>query len=385
MLIISDTAALERYVAQLEGKPFVAVDTEFMRENTYWPKLCLVQLAGPDDDGAVIDPLAPGIDLAPLLRLLYDESILKVFHAARQDIEIFVNMGGRVPAPLFDTQVAAMVMGFGESIAYDALVAKLTQEHIDKTGRFTDWSRRPLSERQLRYAHSDVTHLRTVYRHMADELERTGRAEWVEDEMAVLSDRSVYIVEPEEAWRRLKIRSPKPRFLVALKALAAWREREAQRRDLPRNRVVRDEALLEIAADPPKDRDQLAGVRGFNRKMADGPFGTGILEALEQAFETPRERWPKLDRPEPPPPGAAPVVELLKVLLKRKCAEHGVAQKLVCSAADLDRLAVDDEADVPALRGWRRTVFGDDALKLKHGQLALAVRGGEVVEIDTPS
>jgi ribonuclease D len=381
MQMITDTEALAAYVASLAGKPFVAVDTEFLRENTYWPKLCLVQLAGPDDAGAIVDPLAKGIDLAPLYDLLYDVSIVKVFHAARQDIEIFVHEGGEVPEPLFDTQIAAMVMGFGEQIAYDALVRRLAGENIDKSSRFTDWSRRPLTDRQLAYALSDVTHLRTVYRKMMAELERSGRSHWVAGEMDVLADRSTYIVEPEDAWKRLKTRTNKPRFLAMVQELAAWREREAQNRDLPRNRVVRDEALMEIASDPPKSREQLAKVRGFNARMADGPFGKAVLEIAAEVTARPKESWPRLPKSEPPDPSLAPVVELLKVLLKRKCAAHNVAQKLVCPGPDLEKIAADDDADVAALKGWRREVFGADALDLKHGRIALAIRNGEVVEI----
>ena len=381
MQIITDTESLQRYIGGLSGQPYVAIDTEFLRENTYFPKLCLVQLAGPGDEGAIIDPLANGIDLQPLLDLMADTAIIKVFHAARQDIEIFVNLMGAVPMPLFDTQVAAMVMGFGEQIAYDALVRKLAGQNIDKTSRFTDWSRRPLSEKQLSYALSDVTHLRTVYDRMLEDLARTGRAAWVEGEMAVLADISIYSVEPEDAWKRLKARTNKPRFLAVLRELAAWRELEAQRRDLPRNRVIRDEALLEIASDPPESRDKLAVIRSLNRKVADGPFGTGLMEAVKTALEQPKESWPKVERSEPPSPALLPVIELLKVLLKRKCAAHGVAQKLVCPGPDIEKLAADDAADIPALKGWRREVFGDDALRLKAGGLGLAIRGHEVVEI----
>lgn len=381
MQIITDTEALAAYVASLEGQPFVAIDTEFIRENTYWPKLCLVQLAGPEDEGVIVDPLAAGIDLKPLYDLLYDDRTVKVFHAARQDIEIFVHEGGETPAPLFDTQVAAMVMGFGDSIAYDSLVARLTGERIDKTSRFTDWARRPLTQRQLEYALSDVTHLRVVYQKMRKELEKSGRESWVADEMATLAAKDTYIVQPEDAWRRLKARSNKPRFLAMLKALAAWREREAQNRNLPRNRVVRDEAIMEIAADPPKNAEKLAHVRGMNAKMANGPFGDAILKTIDEVLSQPKESWPRIEKSAPPDPALAPIVELLKVLLKRRCASHNVAQKLVCPAADLERIAADDEADVPALKGWRRGVFGEAALDLKHGRIGLAMQGGEVIEI----
>ncbi|WP_417519018.1 ribonuclease D [Minwuia sp.] len=381
MQIITETEELAAYVASLAGQPYVAIDTEFLRESTYWPLLCLVQLAGPEDEGVIVDPLAKGNDLKPLYDLLYDPSIVKVFHAARQDIEIFVHEGGEVPLPLFDTQVAAMVMGFGEQIAYDALVQKLAGEHIDKSSRFTDWSRRPLTDKQLSYALSDVTHLRTVYARMLDELEQSGRTEWVQGEMDVLAERGTYIVEPEDAWKRLKTRTNKPRFLAMVQALAAWRETEAKKRNLPRNRVIRDESLMEIASDPPKSLDQLAKVRGFNRKMADGPFGSAILKLSEDVLSQPKESWPKLPRQMPPDPALAPIVELLKVLLKRKCAQHNVAQKLVCPSADLEKIAAADDADVPALQGWRRAVFGDAALDLKAGRIGLAIRDGEVVEI----
>ena len=381
MQIITDTESLQRYVDGLSGQSYVAIDTEFLRENTYYPKLCLVQLAGPEDDGAIIDPLAKDLELQPLLALLADEAIVKVFHAARQDIEIFVNLTGTVPTPLFDTQIAAMVMGFGEQIAYDALVRKLAGQSIDKTSRFTDWSRRPLSEKQLSYALSDVTHLRTVYDRMLEDLERTGRASWVDGEMATLADLGIYSVEPEDAWKRLKARTNKPRFLAVLRELAAWRERAAQRRDLPRTRVIRDEALLEIASDPPESRDKLAAIRSLNRKIADGPFGAGLMEAVQTALDQPKDSWPRVERAEPPAPALLPVIELLKVLLKRKCAAHGVAQKLVCPGPDIEKLAADDAADIPALKGWRREVFGDDALRLKAGSLGLAIRGQEVVEI----
>lgn len=381
MQIITDTQALADYVASLAGQDFVAIDTEFLRESTYWPKLCLVQLASPGDDGVIVDPLAKGLDQQPLYDLLYDPSIVKVFHAARQDIEIFVHEAGEVPHPLFDTQVAAMVMGFGEQIAYDSLVQKLAGQHIDKSSRFTDWSRRPLTDKQLSYALSDVTHLRTVYLKMLDELGRSGRTDWVGSEMEVLADKATYIVEPVDAWKRMKTRTNKPRFIAMIQELARWREEEAQRRDLPRNRVVRDEALLEIASDPPKSREQLAKVRGFSAKMADGPFGASVLKIAEDVTSRPKDSWPKLPKPIPPDPSLAPVIELLKVLLKRRCAEHNVAQKLVCPAADLEKIASDDNANVAALNGWRREVFGDAALDLKAGRVGLAMRDGVVVEI----
>ncbi len=362
---------------------FVAVDTEFMRENTYWPKLCLVQVGGPDE-AAAIDPLADGMDLTPLFELLAAPSVLKVFHSARQDIEIFVNLTGSVPAPLFDTQVAAMVCGFGDSVGYETLVNRLAGKRIDKTSRFTDWSRRPLTDKQLRYALADVIHLRPIYEKLSRQLARSKREHWLGEEIAILIDPDTYRVEPEDAWQRIKTRSTDPKFLSCLKQLAAWREQEAQKRDLPRGRLLRDDALLEIAAHTPRSVDELARTRGLSRSMAQGWQGVGLLKAVEDGLATPPE-----DRPKPrarviPQQGIGPIVELLRVLLKMKCDSFGVAQKLVASAGDLEQVAADDKADVPALRGWRRELFGDDALALKHGEIALAIDGKRVSTVPTP-
>lgn len=382
MRIIDTTDALRDLCEGLRDAECITVDTEFMRESTFWPLLCLVQIASPGDDGAIIDPLADGIELGPLFDLMYDENVLKVFHAARQDIEIFVNLGGKVPMPIFDTQIAAMVCGFGDSIAYDNLVTRLTGARIDKSSRFTDWSRRPLMDKQLNYALADVTHLREVYLKLKQNLANSGRTHWLDGEMDILTATGTYITEPDEAWRRVKTRNNKPRFLGVLQTVAAWREREATRRNIPRNRILRDEALQEIAADPPANAARLQRVRGFNKKMAEGVVGQNILKAVEAALAKPESEWPRVTRPEPLQPHLQPVVELLKVLLKRKAAENDVAQKLICNTAELERIAADSEADVPALKGWRREVFGDDALRLKRGELGLAVRGGRIVEID---
>ncbi len=374
MTVITGTDSLAGFCRRQSSDGFIAVDTEFMRESTFWPKLCLVQVAGPVE-AVAIDPLAPGIDLAPLFALMTDPNVLKVFHSARQDIEIFVHLTGRVPAPLFDTQVAAMVCGFGESVGYDTLAAKLAGAHIDKTSRFTDWSRRPLTEKQIRYALADVVHLRPVYEKLHHRLSDSGRESWLQEEMAVLTDPATYRLDPEDAWRRIKTRSSDPRFLGILRELAAWREREAQKRDLPRGRLLRDDILLEIAATAPRAPEPLAHVRGISKSMAEGWQGAGIMAAVERGLALPRSGLPRPDERPQVPPGLGPVIELLRVLLKMVCEEHGVAQKLVASAGDLEQIAADDHADVAALRGWRQQVFGNRALALKHGEIALAVAG----------
>jgi ribonuclease D len=326
----------------------------------------------------LIDPLVPGMDLQPILELLANREVLKVFHAARQDVEIFFHLTGRVPQPIFDTQVAAMVCGFGEQASLETLAQRLAGISIDKSSRFTDWSHRPLSERQIRYALDDVVHLRPIYERLREQLEQNRRASWLEDEMALLTDPATYRVDPGDAWRRLKVRAGKPRFLAVLKEVAAWREEEAQRRDMPRNRLIRDEALLEIAAHAPTNVQDLARTRGLSRGVAEGRFGQGLIAAVERALAKPEADWPK---PEPKPilpQGLAPLIDLLRVLLKSKCEAAGVAQKLVASAADLEAIAADDQAEVPALTGWRRKLFGEDALALKHGALALSAKGNRI-------
>lgn len=384
MTVITTSAELSAFIDRIRHTEYVTVDTEFMREKTYWPQLCLVQVAGATE-AAAIDPLAPGIDLAPLFDLMNDPSVLKVFHAARQDLEIFYHLTGKVPAPLFDTQVAAMVCGFGDSVGYETLITKLTPARIDKSSRFTDWSHRPLTDRQITYALSDVTHLRPAYEKIRAKLERTGRAEWLGDEMAILSDPATYRTEPEDAWKRLKVRTEKPRFLAILKEVAAWREREAQRKDLPRNRVLRDEALVEIAAHAPTNADDLGRTRGLGAGAAQGRYGAELLAAIQTALAIPDAKLPRPDPRVEPAPGIAPIVELLRVLLKMVCDENEVASRLVANSADLEAIAGSDHADVPALTGWRRALFGEAALKLKHGQLALAIAGKKVKLVEIPA
>ena len=373
MTLITDTATLAAFCDRHAETAYITVDTEFLRESTYWPKLCLVQVGGPD--GAVaVDPLASDIDLGPLTALMANESVLKVFHSARQDIEIFVQLTGAVPRPLFDTQVAAMVCGFGESVAYDTLASRLAGARIDKTSRFTDWSKRPLTDKQLRYALDDVIYLRPVYEHLRVQLTDNGREAWLNEEMAVLTDPATYAMDPNGAWRRIKVRSAAPKMLAALRELAAWREREAQKRDLPRGRLLRDDILIEIANQQPRSATELSRCRGLSPSMAEGWQGAGLLSAVARAREVPQAEWPTLDERPILPPGAGPVVELLKVVLKLCSDDHGVAQKLVATVADIERIAVDDDADVPALRGWRRQVFGESALAVKQGRMGLAIK-----------
>jgi ribonuclease D len=377
MTLIAENAALAEFCQRQRQAEFVAIDTEFMRDKTYWPQLCLVQIAGPQE-AAAIDSLAPGIDLAPLHELMSDTKVTKVFHAARQDVEIFFHLTGRIPAPLVDTQVAAMVCGFGDSVSYESLAARLAGARIDKSSRFTDWAQRPLTDRQLQYALSDVTHLRPAYEHLARRLAKTGRSDWVAEEMAVLTSPSTYRLEPSAAWRRIKFRNDKPRALAILREVAAWREEEAQRRDLPRGRILKDEMLCEIAAHSPRSVDELARCRGFSRSVAENKQGQAILGAVKRGLEIPANQLPPVPPRRDLPAGLGPVVELLRVLLKMRCEDHEVAQKLVASADDLELIAADDEAEVPAMSGWRREIFGGDALALKHGRLALTTVGRRV-------
>lgn len=368
--MIADTAELAAFCQRLSSAPYITVDTEFMREKTYYPQLCLVQLAGPDEARAV-DPLAPGMDLAPLFELMANPNVLKVFHAARQDVEIFLHLSGAVPAPLFDTQVAAMVCGFGDSVGYETLASQLAKARIDKSQRFTDWALRPLTEKQIQYALADVTHLRVAYEKLVRKLERNGRLDWLVDEMAELASPDTYRTDPENAWKRLKPRSSSPKFLAVLKELAAWREREAQERDIPRQRMLRDETLMEIAAHHPANVDELARTRGMGKGMVEGRMGTALLDAVKRGLALPDDQIPKPPERVELPRGLGPVVDLLKVLLKMKCDAHGVASKLVANSADIEAIAADDHAEIPALHGWRRDLFGEDALALKHGRLAL--------------
>jgi ribonuclease D len=377
MNLITDNDEIRRFCDSLRSAAYVTVDTEFIRDKTFWPQLCLVQLAGPDE-AAAIDPLAEGVDLTPLLDLLADPKVVKVMHAARQDVEIFFHMNGKIPAPLFDTQVAAMVCGFGDQVGYETLIAKLTGASLDKSSRFTDWAMRPLRDRQIEYALGDVTHLREAYEKLRVRVEADGRSGWIDEEMATICAPASYRVEPSTAWQRLKPRTGSRRYLAVLQAIAAWREEQAMTRDLPRNRVIRDEALGEIAAHPPADANDLSLIRGVSRGFAEGAMGTSLIEAVAAGLALPEDEAPELPPRFDAPRGIGPLTDLLKVLLKHKCEEHNVAQKLVANSSDLDRIASDDNADVAALKGWRRALFGEDALRLKRGELALAATGSRV-------
>src|SRR5579863_5777273 len=382
MSLITSSAALAEFCARQKGADFITVDTEFMRERTYWPVLCVVQVAGPQE-AVAIDALADGIDLAPLLTLMNDPATLKVFHAARQDLEIFFHLSGAVPHPLFDTQIAAMVCGFGDSVSYETLVRKLAGAQLDKASRFTDWSHRPLTERQIKYALGDVVHLRTVYERLQQRLAKNCRSSWFAEEMAALANPALYRADPEESWHRFRLRGRgDSRFLAVLRALAAWRERAAQQRDLPRGRILRDEALVEIASHAPQNTEALARTRGLGKGIAEGKLGGEILEAVARGLGD-RDPPPKIVQKPQSPPGLGPLIELLRVLLKQRCEDFEVAQKLVASADDLEAIAANDKAEIPALNGWRREVFGSDALALKHGELALTVgrKGIELVPL----
>jgi ribonuclease D len=380
--LITTTADLTALCARLRLESFVTVDTEFMRERTFWPELCVVQLAGAAEV-AVVDAQAEGLDLTPLAGLLSDPAVVKVFHAARQDIEIFVLKFSEVPRPLFDTQVAAMVAGFGDQVGYDALVASLAGGQIDKAHQFSDWSARPLSPAQITYAAADVTWLRIVYERLRMRLEREGRLDWVAEEMAVLTDKATYHLDPEAMWERLRPRSTNRRYLGMLRALAAWREREVQRVNIPRQRLLKDETLLELAATVPTTADELARGRGVSRGFAEGRSGAALLAAISQARALPEAALPLAPTPRDAPRASPALVSLLKVLLAAKCEQHHVAPKLVASSADIDRLATEEAPDVPALHGWRLEVFGKDALALKGGGLALGVAGKRIKLIQT--
>jgi ribonuclease D len=381
MEAVTTTKDLKSLIAQLEPAPYLALDTEFMRDQTYWPKLCLLQVASPTVE-AVIDPLADGIDLKPFYHLLKSPEIVKVLHASRQDIEIFHQQGGVIPDPLFDTQIAAMVCGFGDSASYETLARKLAHVEIDKSARFTDWSRRPLSKRQLEYALADVTHLRVVYEALKKQLEKTGRAEWVEEEIAALRDPALYQLDPVNAWKRLKPRTANKRFLAMLAAIAAWREREAQSRDQPRNRIIKDEALLEIASHPPETAEALDHNRAVPKGFGSSRMGKSLLEAVEAGKTAAPPDGIEPERPRRKREPTQSAVDLLKTLLRLRAEEAGVAPRLIANADDIERLAAHEDEGVSALHGWRAKVFGDDARALRDGKLAIALEKGEAVVVE---
>ena len=380
MDLITTTADLAAVCDRLARHPFVTVDTEFLRETTYFPQLCVLQIASVEES-AVIDALAEGLDLAPFFALMANEKVLKVFHAARQDIEIIWHLAGIVPAPVFDTQVAAMVLGYGDSIAYDQLVERITGHRPDKTHRFTDWSSRPLSEAQIHYAEGDVTHLRDVFVALDADLKKRGRSDWVSEEMEILTSPKTYDADPARAWERLKTRVRKPKELAILMEVAAWREREAQTRNVPRSRVLKDDAIGDIATHAPTSIERLAGLRSLPKGFERSKWGADILEAVQRGLARDLRELPKLDKPRHNGNGSA-TVELLKVLLRMTSERYAVASKVIATVDDLEQIATNDDADVGALKGWRRELFGDAALALKHGRLALAMEKGRVVRVD---
>src|SRR5271154_6174307 len=379
--LITTTDELAQACQGLARSPFVTVDTEFLRETTFWPILCVVQVAS-DNEALAIDALAPGLDLEPLLQLMADEDVVKVFHAARQDLEIFWKLSGLVPTPLFDTQVAAMVCGYGEQVSYSELVQSMCHVGVDKSSRFTDWMRRPLAQAQIDYAIGDVTHLRQIYRALLDKLKASERLDWLEDEMRVLTSSATYEQHPERAWERFKSRARKPRDLAVLMEVAAWREAEAQSRDVPRSRVLKDDILVEVALAAPRTQEALGNLRAFPRGMERARAGDEILAAVERGLARDPKTLPKLERERRGPPGSAATVELLKVLLRQISDESGVAGKMIATVDDLEAIAANDKADVPALQGWRRKLFGARALELKQGRLALTGEKGKVVALE---
>ncbi|MGX9354024.1 ribonuclease D [Roseobacteraceae bacterium S113] len=384
MKTIKTTEDLAAFCQEAQNHPYVTVDTEFLRERTYFAKLCLVQLAmpGPDDSTAVlVDPLAEGLSLEPLYTLFRDENVVKVFHAARQDLEIFFVDAGVIPSPLFDTQVAAMVCGYGEQVGYERLVRSIAKTSLDKSSRFTDWGRRPLSDAQQRYALADVTHLRKIYESLAAELERTGRARWVREEVQVLTNPDTYVVAPEDAWKRVKTRTSSGRFLAIVRELAKFREAYAQERDVPRNRVFKDEALVELASTKPANPQELGRSRLLQREARKGVIAEGILAAVQAGVNCAPEDMPKPDRSRDKLQVNPALADLLRVLLKAKTETFGVASKLIAPSADLDAMAA-GMRDVPALTGWRREVFGEDALRLCDGEIALTAKGSSVQVIE---
>lgn len=380
MDLITTTTALAEACKRLAAHDYVTVDTEFLRESTYYPQLCVLQLASPDE-AVVVDALADGLDLAPFFDLMANERIVKVFHAARQDIEIVWHRANLIPHPVFDTQVAAMVLGYGDSISYDQLVQRITGDTIDKSNRFTDWARRPLTSAQLTYAVSDVTHLRDVYRKLAADLDKRGRAEWLSEEMDILTSPDTYRMDPDNAWQRLRARVRKPKELAVLIEVAAWREREAKARDVPRGRILKDDALADIAVQAPTSAERLGSLRSLPKGFERSKWGQDIPDLVKRALQRDPKTLPVIERAKPAANGTA-IVELLKVLLRMTSEKHAVASKVIATVDDLERIAADDNADVPALKGWRRDLFGEKALALKAGRLALAIEKGRVSAIE---
>lgn len=381
-MIIQTQEQLNEFCAALAKGPYLAIDTEFLRDKTYFPRLCLLQMAGPHVDAAAIDPFIQGLDWTPVRELMANENVLKVFHAARQDLEIFYHLYKVLPTPIYDTQVAAMVCGFGDQVAYNALVRELTGKELEKNAQFTDWSRRPLSDKQIRYALDDVVYLRTVYEKLHAKLSAMGREQWVFEEMSILESPRTYQNPPMESWKRIKIRSDRSDVLAVLQTLAAWREEEAVRKDIPRSRILKDDTMADIALYKPRDEESMLQIRSLPSDIAKGKTGKMILEMVNKTLDGSRDAWPKLPRKEPFPKNAQGTLEMLKMLLRINCADADVAAKLVADSEDLERLAIEKEPDITALQGWRMDVFGKDALDLKNGKIALRLEKGRVKKVE---
>ena len=380
-MIIQTQTELNDFCAALSKGPYLTIDTEFLRDKTYFPKLCLLQMAAPGVEAGAVDPLMEGLDWEPVRALMANKSVLKVFHAARQDLEIFYHLYKELPTPIYDTQVAAMVCGFGDQVAYNALVRELTGQELEKNAQFTDWSRRPLSPKQIRYALDDVVYLRNVYEKLHERLAKQGREQWVFEEMEILNSPRTYQNPPMESWKRIKVRSDKPEVLALLRALAAWREEQAVQRDVPRSRILKDETLADIAMYKPRDEDSLLQVRSLPSDLAKGKVGKMILEISNAVLDGPKDDWPKIARKEPFPKNAQGTLEMLKMLLRINCAEEDVAAKLVADTEDLEAMAMDANPDVAAMHGWRFEVFGKDAMDLKAGRIALRLEKGRVKKV----
>jgi ribonuclease D len=377
-MIITDQQELTKLCENLKNHPFITIDTEFLREKTYYPKLCLVQVSGPDQKAAAIDPVEGDLDLSPLFEILRDRKILKVIHSGRQDLEIFYNLMGEVPGPFFDTQIAAMVCGYGDSVGYEGLVRDLTGNALDKGMQFTDWSRRPLSDRQIDYALGDVTHLVEIYKKLSARLDDRGRTQWVFEEEKILSNPATYNNAPEDSWRRIKMKTPRPRDLAVLREIAAWREHEAQRKNLPRAWIMRDETLADMASQAPTTPDQFKKIRGITPDFADGEKGEALIGLIKKALESDKSTWPKPEARKIIPPDARATAEILKMLLRIQSAEYGVAAKLIAGTDDLDIIAMENAPDIPAMKGWRHDVFGKDAMALKAGKIAIGMKDGHI-------
>jgi ribonuclease D len=380
MTLITNTTDLIAFCKRAKEESYITVDTEFVREHTYWSQLCLIQV-GLKEEAVAIDPLSKGIDLTPFFDLLQNPKVIKVFHSARQDIEIFYHLTGQIPHPLFDTQIAAMVCGFGDSVGYDVLVQKFAKLSIDKSSRYTHWAQRPLTEKQLHYALGDVIHLRVIYEKLLKIIEKDDRLPWLEEELFILRSPKTYEIDPYRVWEKIKAKSAKPRMLAVLREIAAWREIKAQEKNLPRGRVMQDNIMLGLAASSPRSPAELSKMRGLTPSFLEGSRGTAVLELIEKAMALPLEDCPQVRQENASPPGTSALVEMLRLLLKIKAEKYHVAQKLIASNADLEIIARVSDPCVPALEGWRREIFGNAALALKEGKVAIGIKDHRIALI----